>query len=260
MFRTKYPAAWVFHRNTCRNELNIISPDKVDASPSSYKEYLEAPATPLPEARLPSMDFGEALTARFSCRRFKDIPVSLQDLANILFAGYGLTSVSFPEGFEIMTRTVPSGGGLYPLELYLLVKNVAGLEPGIYHYIIRPCLLEQIKKVVLPRLLIQKLFMDQPYVADASVVIVATACIQRTMKKYEDRGYRYILLEAGHAFQNMNLTASASGLGSFNIGGFFDHDLARVLTIDMEEEIPLYAMALGVPDGLSDLARVPRIG
>ena len=77
------------------------------------------------------------------------------------------------------------------------------------------------------------------------------------MKKYLDRGYRYMLFEAGHSFQNMNLMAMACDLGSMNIGGFFDSDVSKVLGIDMEEEVPLYAMAVGVPDGDNVEARLP---
>ncbi|HWK03525.1 MAG TPA: SagB/ThcOx family dehydrogenase [Puia sp.] len=257
MFRSKFPSAWTFHRNTCRNELNTLSPVNVDSRPESYKEYLGASSVPLPDVKIPATNWQDVLLGRYSCRRFRDLPVSRQDLANVLFAGYGLTEINSTGGFEVMSRTIPSGGGLYPLEFYLLVKNVEGLAPGIYHYVIMPALLEQVREIELPRTLVQELFMQQPYVADASVVIIASSVIGRTMKKYEDRGYRYILFEAGHAFQNMNLMASACKLGSFNIGGFFDLDLARVLNLEMEEEIPLYAMALGIPDGPPDLARIP---
>jgi SagB-type dehydrogenase family enzyme len=157
---------------------------------------------------------------------------------------------------EFRARTVPSGGGLYPLELYLLVKNVEGLEAGVYHYVINPALLEQVKKIELPSSFIETLFMHQPYVAEASLVIVATAVLERNMKKYGDRGYRYILYEAGHSFQNMNLMAAACNLGSLNVGGFFDMDMLKVLSIDFEEEIPLYAMAIGIPDGPPNQARM----
>jgi len=258
MFRSKFPAAWVFHRTTCRNELNSLSPMKVDSKPESYKEYLTAPSVLLPEVRIPAIPFQDVLLGRYSCRRFRDDAVTRQELANVLFAGYGLVAVSDAGGIETMTRTVPSGGGMYPLELYLLVRNVEGLAPGIYHYVIVPALLEQLRLIELPRSLVHELFMQQPYVADSAVVIIAAACFERTMKKYEDRGYRYILFEAGHVFQNMNLMAAACGLGAFNIGGFFDEDLAKVLGVEMEEEIPLYAMALGIPDGSPELARIPK--
>lgn len=260
MFRLKYRSAWTFHRNTCRNELNVLLPMQVDSKVETYKEHLGVPSFELPEPNLPATSLRDAILGRHSCRRFQDVAMRLQDLSNVLFAGYGLINVASMGESLLMTRTVPSGGGMYPLELYLLVRKVEGLEPGVYHYVIMPGLLEQLRKIDLPAVLVGELFMQQPYAADASVVIVATACIQRTMKKYEDRGYRYILFEAGHAFQNMNLMATASGLGTFNIGGFFDQDLSKVLGIDMEEEIPLYGLALGIPDGPVEFARVPPGG
>lgn len=69
------------------------------------------------------------------------------------------------------------------------------------------------------------------------------------MIKYGDRGYQYIMFEAGHCAQNMNLMAAGLGLGTPNLGGFFDFDLATLLDIDIEHELPLYSMVLGIPDG-----------
>ncbi len=258
MFRDKYPAAWTFHQNSCRSELNTLMPQYGQAHAENYKEYFLAPSFPLPEVNVPKMDFTDLLFARFSCRRFKNTALTLQHLANVLFSGYGLRNVIMIDNNEFKERTVPSGGGLYPLEFYAIVSNVAGLQKGIYHYVMQPNLLEQVKQIDLPRSFLQNLFMDQSYVAAAAAIVVCTAVIERSMKKYADRGYRYILFEAGHAFQNMNLMSTACGLGSMNIGGFFDKDMCSVLGIDINEEIPLYAMAMGVADGTSVTARMPE--
>jgi len=67
------------------------------------------------------------------------------------------------------------------------------------------------------------------------------------MKKYGDRGYRYILLEAGHVMQNLNLACTSLGLGSCNIGGFFDDELAGLLGLPVAQEAVLYAVAIGMP-------------
>ncbi len=257
MFKDKYPSTWTFHRSTCRSEFNTLNPQHGQALPEGYKEYLSVPNIPLPEPVFTAESFKDLLFARYSCRRFKNQPVQIQDLANVLFAGYGMRDLFVMDNSEFFDRTVPSGGGLYSLELYLLVINVEGLDPGIYHYVIYPALLEQIKILEFPKPFLQNLFMQQPYVADAPVIIIATSVIERTMKKYLDRGYRYILFEAGHCFQNMNLMASACQLGALNVGGFFDLDLCKTLGIDMEEEIPLYAMALGIPVDDRNLARMP---
>lgn len=257
MFREKYPEAWIFHRNTCRSEINTLQLQNSQGLQESYKEYLSAPTVLLPPVEIPGTKFSEVLFERYSCRRFKNKPLTLNDVAAILFAGYGKCNTLMLGDSEFIGRPVPSGGGLYPLEMYLFVTNVGDLEPGIYHYVISPAMLELVKKIELPKSFLENLFMHQPYVAEAPMIIVATSVIERTMKKYYDRGYRYILFEAGHAFQNMNLMTAACGLGSMNIGGFFDSDMCKVLGIDMEEEIPLYAMAVGMPDGDNVTARMP---
>jgi hypothetical protein len=41
--------------------------------------------------------------------------------------------------------------------------------------------------------------------------------------------------------------STALGLGSFNLGGFFDADLSNLLNVDSEHEVPLYAVSVGVP-------------
>jgi nitroreductase len=87
----------------------------------------------------------------------------------------------------------------------------------------------------------------QPYVGDASAIVLYTAVLERSLWKYTDRGYRYILFETGHVAQNVNLVAESLGLGSLNLGGFFDDQIAAFLGIDTDEEVPLYATALGVP-------------
>lgn len=79
------------------------------------------------------------------------------------------------------------------------------------------------------------------------MVVVLSAVLARSLPKYGDRGYRYLLLEAGHVGQNLDLVASALGLGAVNLGGFYDDELARLLCLDPEWEIPLYATAIGVP-------------
>ena len=67
------------------------------------------------------------------------------------------------------------------------------------------------------------------------------------MTKYTDRGYRYLLFESGHVAQNIGLHALEHGLGACSLGGFFDDELAALLTADPDHEIALYALAVGRP-------------
>jgi SagB-type dehydrogenase family enzyme len=214
---------------------------------ASYKEYLNAPVFPLPEAKMPSRTLQEAIEARVSCRRFNIMPLGLAELATLLKFTYGKLAKIYLVESEFVERPIPSGGGLYPLEVYLIVRRVERLEPGVYHYAVLAHALEQIKALDMPGTFISNLFMGQPYLVNASAIVLFTAVLDRLLWKYGDRGYRYIWLEAGHAAQNLNLAAALLGLASLNLGGFFDHDMARVLDLNIEVEIPLYGVALGLP-------------
>ena len=249
MFREDYPTAWAFHRNTSRWPFNMLELPREPGAEPPFKEYLDLPSLPLPRPELPEASLKQALAARLSCRRFSGAAITPQQLSTLLAAAYGIQGRLTLGGLEFLERPVPSGGGLYPLEIYLLIREVADVAPGIYHYAALHHALEQIAAVRLPRPLISELFMGQPYLATAAAIAVLVAVVERSLWKYRDRGYRYLLLEAGHVAQNLNLVAPALGLGSLNLGGFFDADLAGLLRIDLDREIPLYAVALGVPAG-----------
>ena len=67
----------------------------------------------------------------------------------------------------------------------------------------------------------------------------------RTRFKYGLRGYRFALLEAGHAAQNLLLAATALRVPALPLGGFFDARVEALLGIDGVDESVLYGIALG---------------
>jgi SagB-type dehydrogenase family enzyme len=247
VFRAEHPLAWTYHRNTMRWPFNWLEPPEHASPEPPFKEYFDVPVVPLPEPALPEISLQRAIDLRLSCRRFTGAPLALPKLATVLKTAYGVQGVTLSRDMELLERPVPSGGGLYPLEIYLLVLHVEGVEPGVYHYAALHHTLEQIQPGRLPRPALSALFMDQPYITGAAVILVLAAVVERSMWKYADRGYRYILFEAGHVAQNVNLVSCALELGSLNLGGFFDADLASLLRVDLEAEIPLYGVAVGVP-------------
>jgi SagB-type dehydrogenase family enzyme len=92
---------------------------------------------------------------------------------------------------------------------------------------------------------IPALFLDQPYLADAGALIILTAVAARLLYRYGDRGYRYLLMEAGHVSQNLALVAAAVDVGCLSLGGFQDDVLSALLNLQPDREIPLYGIALG---------------
>jgi SagB-type dehydrogenase family enzyme len=252
-FRDAQPEAWTYHRSTARWLFSRMSPSSGESLPG--REHPDAPWTTLPSARELTMPFGDVLAARLSCRDFTAGTVPLTTVATVLAHAYCVSGRTASDVIALTERPVPSGGGLYPLEISLLVRAVEGLEPGVYHYVPLAGGLEQIRAGELPRRLVTYLFMGQPWVAAASLVLVASAVTQRSLAKYGDRGYRYVLYEAGHLMQNVDLVATALGLGAINLGGFYDDELAGLLRLASEYEVPLYATALGIPASEGRMAR-----
>lgn len=222
-----------------------LTPPTYETAP--FKETPAAETMQLPPPDLPHDAFDALVVARHSCRRFTPEPLMLSEVSTLLYAGYGILATQDLEG-EFLERPVPSGGGLYPLELYLLVQRVDGLATGSWHYVPLGHRLERMHEHSLPPLLTSEMFLGQSYLRDCAVIVVITSVVERSLWKYEDRGYRYILLEAGHVAQNVNLCAAALRLGGLNLGGFFDRDVLGLLHADRDVEIALYAVALGRPE------------
>ncbi|WP_456382779.1 SagB/ThcOx family dehydrogenase [Persephonella sp.] len=178
----------------------------------------------------------QAILHRRSIREYSREPLSINEVAQMLWAAQGITHF---EGF----RTAPSAGALYPLELYVVCGNVTGLSKGVYHYL--PHRHELILKVhgdVRPELFSAAL--GQNWILEGAVSFVITGKYDKTTRKYGSRGIRYVDMEAGHAAQNLLLQATALGLGGVTVGAFYDNHVRRILDIGVDE-FPLYLIPVG---------------
>jgi SagB-type dehydrogenase family enzyme len=193
----------------------------------------------LPEPRLQSRySVEEALQNRRSVRQFSSVPVSLRDLGQLLWAAQGITS---ERGF----RTAPSAGALYPLEIHVLAGNVDGLSTGTYRYQPEHHALEGLRNDDQRRALAAAAA-QQTWVSEAAVVLVFSSVSRRTESKYGRRSERYILIEVGHAAQNVFLQAQSLALATAVIGAFRDNEVAELLELPRGER-PIYLMPLGHP-------------
>jgi SagB-type dehydrogenase family enzyme len=212
-----------------------------------YKETSEAEdriTLPVPQ----ESPLLKLLETRASCRRYKLQPMPIVTLATLLGGAYGIVRMGAIEaGLNALFRSAPSAGGLFPLELYVLAQSVVGVADGMHHYAVRHHRLELIKAGPLFAERHSALVAD-PFVRDANVVIFIAAVFDRTQKKYGPRGYRYILLEAGHVAQNLCLLATEQGLGSLCMGGFMDSKLNHLLGLDGIHEAVVYSVGVGYPN------------
>lgn len=143
-------------------------------------------------------------------------------------------------------RPCPSGGGLYPLDLYTVATRVNGLEEGLYQLDpltnslwSRPADLGVFREAALD-------FM-QPVAVESSASICITASFDRSRYKYGQRGYRLCMLEAGHVAQNLLLLSTGLGLPAIGWVGFVDHEMDDFLGLDGVTQSILYVVSVGGP-------------
>jgi SagB-type dehydrogenase family enzyme len=212
------------------------------AKPETYKTYPTAKKTiTLPKLEFDvDIKFWNVIINRKSIRKFKNEPIAQSQLGFLLFGMTGLTRI-FP---NFAFRTVPSAGGLFPIEVYPLINNVEDLDQGIYHYNIPNHSLELLKEGDY-RAEISKACLDQEIAYKSAVNFVWTAQIERSRWKYLQRCYRYIYLDAGHIGQNFYLVAEALGLGACTIGAIFDDEINALLDIDSLIETAIYVGVVG---------------
>ena len=211
--------------------------------PEVYKEYPEAYKIELPHFEpTPTVSLDQALKQRKSIRDFQDKPISKDQLAYLLWASTGIQRVE--GGYEF--RTAPSAGALYPIETYLAVNNVKGLEPGIYHYSISSHQLEQLKLGDFGRQTAAAAF-GQGMCATACVVFIWSAIFERCKWKYGQRAYRYIYLDAGHIAENLALAATSLNRGSCEIGALYDDQANSIIGVDGIDESVICMAVVGIP-------------
>jgi SagB-type dehydrogenase family enzyme len=214
------------------------------SKPPTYKRYPEARKISLPE---PITEGGPPLwqlvEGRRSERQFQDTPLEPSALSQLLWASQGITE----RRRNISLRSAPSAGALYPVETYLAIHDVEGIDPGIYHYDVEKHRLEELRAGDF-RADAARAALDQRMAARANVVFIWTAVFQRSKWKYEQRAYRYVYLDAGHIAQNVALAAVALGLGSCQIAALYDGEANDLLGLDGIEESTIYMTVVGRPE------------
>ena len=209
--------------------------------PATYKSY---PSTPKLTLTPPQIDGGAPLWSllreRRSVRRFPDAPLTEVELSQLLWAAQGITYATSDFAF----RTAPSAGALYPVETYVVVYSVEGVESGVYHYAVKRHELDQLK-VGDFRAAVGRAALDQESAYSANVVFIWTAVFERSKWKYRQRAYRYVYLDAGHIAQNVALGAVALGLGSCQIAAIYDDEANALLGVDGVEESTIYMTVVG---------------
>jgi SagB-type dehydrogenase family enzyme len=201
------------------------------------RRFAQLPGTDLPAPRQPWTPLARVLRRRRSLPPAVGSSIELGELATVLGAAIGLSR-------RRARRQIPSGGALYPLEAYVATTRVDGAPRALHHFDPYSNRLERLRRLDGQ---LAGCLVDSSLAENAAAIVVLTAVFWRSRFKYGPRGYRFALLEAGHAAQNAILVGTALGLSVLPVGGFYDARVEALLPVDGVNESPLYLLALGRP-------------
>ena len=191
----------------------------------------------LPKPRYDSnISIERALFERRSTREYKDQPLILAELSQLLWAAQGITD---PTGL----RSAPFAGALYPIKVYIIIGDVINISDGIYRYEPSDHLLLRIAEGD-RRDELYEAAMKQESIRDGESVILLSANYEPTTSKNGERGEMFVHMEAGHVAQNICLQAVSLNLGDVTVGAFSDERVKDIVEMP-EEENPLYLIPIG---------------
>jgi SagB-type dehydrogenase family enzyme len=232
--------AEAYHRLTKYREDNLRGGPSPDLSrqPEQFKDIVSTRRVSL-RSYLPSDaaggsedPSGESASLPLAC------------LGRLLFYTNGVTGViRFQDGRSQLLRASPSAGALYPTEIYLALRGLPGVEPGLYNYVARSHELvllwegDQMEAI-------QRACGGDPAFEDAHACVLMTGVHFRSAWRYKERGYRRVLLDTGHVLANLTAYAPHEGCRARPIEGFVDSELNGLFFFDESVEATLLCALL----------------
>lgn len=194
------------------------------------------------EIQMPAANLWEIIEQRKTLRRYQPTPLTLNELSLLLWMTQGVKAVT---DRPVTMRTVPSGGARHPFETYLVVSRVEGLDPGLYRYMAIDHRLAFLQAGEDLAEKISQACKSQHHIRDCAVSFWWKAVPERMTWRYSSRGYRYLLMDAGHICQNLYLAAEGIGCGVCAIGAFSDQAVNQFFGVDGKEQFIPYGATVG---------------
>jgi SagB-type dehydrogenase family enzyme len=191
---------------------------------------------------IPPCDLQAAIANRESHRRFMPQPLTLDELAFLLWATQGVRTALHEAA---VLRAVPSAGCRHPFETYLAVMRVAGLESAIYRYLPLDHAIVHVRDTENLPAHLTAASHGQSFTGQAAVTFIWTVIPQRTEWRYAEASYKVIALDAGHVCQNLYLACEAIGAGTCAIAAYNQSLIDDLLGVDGDEEFTIYLAPVG---------------
>lgn len=218
----------------------VVQPGRGSAAISLYRPDLSA-------LRRDDPTLTAVLEDRHSIRNHDDgAPLTIRQLGEFLFRTARIRHTMREGRNELSDRPYPSGGACHELEIYLVVRNVDGLEPGLYHYDPAGHRLETLAGPAKPVTALSELArVSSLMTAPPQVTLVIAARPGRVMWKYQSMAYALILKHVGVLYQVMYCVATAMGLAACALGGGDSDAFAEATGLDYLAETSVGEFILG---------------
>jgi SagB-type dehydrogenase family enzyme len=231
---------WALFRQTQSDQqLRVPHPALEEPCPAEARRT----ALPNPDGlRVGGMSVREAIRARQSRRQFSDAPLSLDELSYLCWATQGVRLA--PVSGLATLRTVPSGGSRHPFETYLVVRNVTGLEPGLYRYL---ALSHELCLLRLGDLSAEAVAAcgGQRMAGGCAALFCWVAVPYRTAWRYPFVAPKLIAQDSGHVCGQLYLACESIGCGMCAIGAYNQQAMDAMLGVDGDKQFAVYAAPVG---------------
>ena len=208
--------------------------------PVPPSDAVTVPLPPVdPDAGGPPL--GRLLAGRRSRRAYSSRGLTADELSFILWAAQGLVK---PLANGAGLRTSPSGGARHPLDTYVAVSRVEGIESGLYVYLPDGHSL-WLRAPHPGRERLLEVCHGQEFAASAPVLLIWAAVEARTSWRYGPAAPKLVALDAGHACENLYLACEHLGLGTCAIGAYMQAEADGMLGLDGRREMTVYMAPVG---------------
>jgi SagB-type dehydrogenase family enzyme len=195
------------------------------------------------EWRFSPADLQTIIAQRKTFRQYKNASLSQDELSFLLWATQGVKNID--KEFKLTTRTVPSAGARHAFETYLLINRVKGIPAGLYRYAASIHSIFLVNKTEPITAELTEACLKQAQITNCAVAFFWDAVVERMFWRYQERGYRYLHLDAGHVCQNLYLAAEAIGCGVCAIAAYDDDLVNKAIGLDGVNEFIIYIASLG---------------
>jgi len=195
------------------------------------------------EWKIPQANLQDLIARRQTVRTYSGQALSWDELSFLLWATQGVKEVDGAHKFT--RRTVPSAGARHAFETFVLINRVAGIQAGLYRYAAIEHAIYVVNQKTEIAADLTEACLKQAQISNSAVSFFWDAVVERMFWRYQERGYRYLHLDAGHVCQNLYLAAEAIDCGVCAIGAYDDDQVNNVLGLDGVNEFIIYIASVG---------------